>query len=45
MKQSLEMEDKIDLSFPTIKLNSAAIAKLADMDRQAAELILENIFE
>lgn len=45
MKYSMEMEDKVDLSFPTIKLNTAAIAKLADIEKQACELILDNIFE
>ncbi len=39
------MEDKIDLSFPTIKLNTAAVAKLADMEKQACEIIIDNIFE
>lgn len=29
IKNSIEMEDHTDLSYPTIKLNSAAVAKLA----------------
>lgn len=29
IKNSMEMEDRIDLSFPTIKVNSGAISKLA----------------
>lgn len=41
----MEMEDKVDLSFPTVKLNSAAVAKLAEMEKQACEIILDNIFE
>ena len=45
MKNSMEMEDKVDLSFPTIKLNTAAVAKLAELEKQATELILDNIFE
>lgn len=45
IKNSMEMEDKIDLSFPTIKLNTAAVAKLADLEKQACEIILDNIFE
>lgn len=45
IKNSMEMEDKIDLSFPTIKLNTAAVAKLADMEKQACEIIIDNIFE
>lgn len=44
IKNSMEMEDKVDLSFPTVKLNSAAVAKLADLERQACEIILDNIF-
>jgi len=31
IKNSMEMKDNIDLSFPTIKLNLAAIAKLAEL--------------
>ena len=45
IKNSMEMEDKIDLSFPSIKLNTAAVAKLAEMEKQACEIILDNIFE
>jgi dynein heavy chain len=45
MKNSMEMEDKVDLSFPTIKLNTAAVAKLAELEKQATEIILDNIFE
>jgi nucleoid DNA-binding protein len=45
IKNSMEMEDKIDLSFPTIKLNTAAVAKLAELEKQATEIILDNIFE
>lgn len=41
----MEMEDKVDLSFPTVKINGAAVAKLADIERQATEIILDNIFE
>lgn len=41
----MEMEDKVDLSYPTVKLNSAAVAKLAEMEKQATEIILDNIFE
>ena len=39
------MEDRVDLSFPTIKLNTAAVAKLAELQKQACEIILDNIFE
>ena len=39
------MEDRVDLSFPTIKLNISAVAKLAEIEKQACELILDNIFE
>ena len=45
IKNSMEMEDKVDLSYPTIKLNIAAVAKLADIEKQASEIILDNIFE
>lgn len=45
IKNSMEMEDKVDLSFPTVKVNGAAVAKLADIERQATEIILDNIFE
>lgn len=45
IKNSMEMEDKIDLSFPTIKLNTSAVAKLAELEKQACEIILDNIFE
>ena len=45
IKNSMEMEDKIDLSFPTIKVNSGAISKLAELEKQACEIILDNIFE
>ena len=41
----MEMEDKVDLSYPTIKLNISAVAKLAEMEKQACEIILDNIFE
>lgn len=41
----MEMEDKTDLSFPTIKMNSVAISKLAEIEKQATEIILDNIFE
>lgn len=41
----MEMEDKTDLSFPTIKMNSIAISKLAEIEKQATEIILDNIFE
>lgn len=39
------MEDKVDMSFPTIKFNPATIAKIAEMEKQACEIIVENIFE
>ena len=39
------MEDKVDLSYPSIKLNTGAVAKLAEMEKQACEIILDNIFE
>ena len=39
------MEDKVDLSYPTVKLNIGAVAKLAELEKQATELILDNIFE
>lgn len=39
------MDDRVDLSFPTVKLNVAAVAKLAEMEKQACEIILDNIFE
>lgn len=45
IKNSMEMEDKMDLSFPTIKMNNVAISKLAEIEKQATEIILENIFE
>lgn len=45
IKNSMEMEDKTDLSFPTIKVNSVAISKLAEIEKQATEIILDNIFE
>ena len=35
IKNSIEMEDKIDMSFPTIKFNPATIAKIAEMEKQA----------
>jgi len=35
IKNSMEMEDKTDLSFPTIKMNSVAISKLAEIEKQA----------
>lgn len=41
----MEMEDKTDLSFPTIKMNNVAISKLAEIEKQATEIILDNIFE
>ena len=41
----MEMEDKVDLSYPTVKLNISAVAKLADLEKQATEIILDNIFE
>lgn len=41
----MEMEDKTDLSFPTIKMNGVAISKLAEIEKQATEIILDNIFE
>lgn len=41
----MEMDDKTDLSFPTIKTNSIAISKLAEIEKQATEIILDNIFE
>jgi hypothetical protein len=31
----MEMEDKVDLSFPTVKLNMGAVAKLAELEKQA----------
>lgn len=39
------MDDRIDMSFPTIKFNPATIAKLAEMEKQACEVIFENIIE
>ena len=39
------MEDKIDLSYPTIKVNTVAVSKLAEIEKQATEIILDNIFE
>jgi len=39
------MQDHIDMSFPTIKFNPASVAKLAEMEKQACEIILENIFD
>ena len=39
------MDDNVDLSYPTIKVNVAAIAKIAEMEKQACEIILDNIFE
>jgi len=33
------------MSFPTIKFNPATIAKIAEMEKQACEIIIENIFE
>lgn len=45
IKNSIEMEDKIDMSFPAIKFNPATIAKLAEMERQACEVVFENIIE
>lgn len=41
----MEMEDKIDLSYPTIKVNTVAVSKLAEIEKQATEIILDNIFE
>jgi nucleoid DNA-binding protein len=41
----MEMDDKTDLSFPTIKVNSVAVSKLAEIEKQATEIILDNIFE
>jgi hypothetical protein len=35
IKNSMEMEDKVDLSFPTVKLNMGAVAKLAELEKQA----------
>lgn len=35
LKNSLEMEDKIDMSFPIIKFNPGTIAKIAEMEKQA----------
>jgi hypothetical protein len=31
----MEMEDRTDLSFPTIKINSVAVSKLAEIEKQA----------
>ena len=39
------MDDKIDMSFPTLKFNPATISKIAEMEKQACEVIFENIFE
>jgi hypothetical protein len=39
------MEDKIDMSFPTLKFNPATIAKTLDMDKQTCEVAFENIIE
>lgn len=33
------MDDRIDMSFPTIKFNPATIAKIAEMEKQACEVI------
>ena len=45
MKNSLEMDDKIDMSFPTIKFNPATLAKIAEMEKQACEVVFENIMD
>lgn len=39
------MEDKIDMSFPTIKFNPATISKIAEIDKLTCETVFENIFE
>jgi hypothetical protein len=39
------MDDRIDLSFPTIKVNVPAISKLSEIEKQATEIILDNIFD
>lgn len=39
------MEDKVDMSFPTVKFSPASIAKIAELDKQACEIVFENIFE
>ena len=39
------MEDKIDMSFPTIKFNPATLAKIAEMEKQACEVVFENIID
>ena len=33
------------MSFPTIKFNPATIAKIAEMEKQACEIMVDNIFE
>lgn len=45
MKNSIEMDDIIDISFPTIKFNPATISKIAEMDKQACEVVFENIID
>jgi nucleoid DNA-binding protein len=45
IKNSLEMHDTTDLSFPTIKINIVAVSKLAEIEKQASEIIIDNIFE
>ena len=35
IKNSIEMEDRIDMSFPTIKFNPGTIAKIVEMEKQA----------
>ena len=45
IKNTLTMEDKMDMSFPTIKFNPVSVAKLAEMEKQACEIIMDNILE
>ena len=41
----MEMDDRTDLSFPTIKINAVAVSKLAEIEKQATEIIIDNIIE
>ena len=35
IKNSMQMEDKTDLSYPTIKVNVVSVSKLAEIEKQA----------
>jgi dynein heavy chain len=45
LKSCIEMDDKIEMSFPTIKFNPATVAKIAEMDKQACEVVFDSIIE